>query len=157
MSCLWKQFPDEMLHHKTFAKKAPHFFWFQVGDLNISDIFYKIQNIKWWPVFPVITNSTYTCLSPWALRFESHLATSPNSVFSMTAAIATFDQIKYFSLTIEEINYCVFDRPTVSVNTKLSIEIFQNALNNWTACIFIYVLLQFFLVSFYLKFFSSGF
>ena len=44
MSCLWKLFPDEMFHHKTSAKKAPNLFWFQVWDLNISDIFYKILN-----------------------------------------------------------------------------------------------------------------
>ena len=58
MSCLWRQFPDEMLDQKTFAKKAPTFFWLQDGDLNI---------LNWWPVFPVITYWTYTCLSPWAL------------------------------------------------------------------------------------------
>ena len=40
MPCFWKQFPDEMLHQKTFAKKAPTFFWLQAGDLNISNIFY---------------------------------------------------------------------------------------------------------------------
>ena len=64
MSSLWKQFPNEMLHEKTFAKKAPNFFWFQVGDLNISDIFYKVQNLYLWPVFPVITHWTCTCLNP---------------------------------------------------------------------------------------------
>ena len=26
MSCLWKQFPDKMLHQKTLGKKAPIFF-----------------------------------------------------------------------------------------------------------------------------------
>ena len=67
MSCLWKQFPDEMLHKKTLPKKAPNFFWFQVGDLNISDIFEKIQNFNRLTVFPVITHWTYTHISPWAL------------------------------------------------------------------------------------------
>ena len=43
MSCLWKQSPDEMFHQKTFAK-TPYFVWFQVEDLNISDIFYRTQN-----------------------------------------------------------------------------------------------------------------
>ena len=66
MSCLWKQFPDEILHQKTL-KKTPHLFWFKVGDINISDIFYKIQNFNRLPVFPVITHWTYTRLSPWAL------------------------------------------------------------------------------------------
>ena len=42
-------------------------FWFLVGDYYISDMFYRIQNLNLWPVFPVITHWTYTCLSPWAL------------------------------------------------------------------------------------------
>ena len=50
MSYLLKQFPDEMLHQKILAKKAPIFFWFQVWD-----IFYESQNFNWWPVCPVIT------------------------------------------------------------------------------------------------------
>ena len=52
---------------ENIRKKAPHFFWFQVGNLNITKIFYKIQNFKWLLVFAVITHWTYTCLSPWAL------------------------------------------------------------------------------------------
>ena len=52
---------------KKHKQKSTKFFWFQVGDLNILDIFYRIQNFNWWPVFPVITLWTYTCLSPWAL------------------------------------------------------------------------------------------
>ena len=67
MSCLWKQFPDEMVHQKTLAKKAPIFFWFQVWDLTILGSFYKSQNFNWRPVCPVLTHWTYTCLSPWAL------------------------------------------------------------------------------------------
>ena len=35
-----------MLQKKTFTKKAPNFFWILVQDFNISDIFYKIQNLK---------------------------------------------------------------------------------------------------------------
>ena len=42
---------------KHLPKKASTF-WFQVGVLKISDIFYKIQNFNWWPVFPVITHWT---------------------------------------------------------------------------------------------------
>ena len=68
MSCLWKQFLDEILHQKTLGKKASHFCWFQVWDLNILDIFYKIQNFNYWTVCPVITHWTYTWLSPWALK-----------------------------------------------------------------------------------------
>ena len=45
-------------------------FWFQVWDLNISDIFYKSQNFNGWLVSPVITYWTYTCLSPWALLLK---------------------------------------------------------------------------------------
>ena len=36
---------------ENIRKKAPHFFWFQVGYLKTSQIFYKIQNYKWWLVF----------------------------------------------------------------------------------------------------------
>ena len=67
MSCLWKQFPDEILHRKTFPKST-NFLLPQVGDLKISDIFYNIQNFNGWPVFfPVITHWTYTWLSAWAI------------------------------------------------------------------------------------------
>ena len=38
MSCWLKQYPDKMFYEKSVAKKAP-FFWFQFGDLNITDIF----------------------------------------------------------------------------------------------------------------------
>ena len=34
-----------MLRKKTFTKKAPNIFWIQVQHVNISDIFYKIQNL----------------------------------------------------------------------------------------------------------------
>ena len=46
MSCLWQQFQEEMLHKKTFTKKAPNIFCIQVQDVNHSDIFYKIQTLK---------------------------------------------------------------------------------------------------------------
>ena len=46
MPCLWLQFQDEMLHKKTFTKKTPDTSWIQVQDFNISDFFYKIQNLK---------------------------------------------------------------------------------------------------------------
>ena len=46
MSCLWKEFEDEILHKKTFTKKTPDIFCMQVQDLNVSDIFYKIQCLK---------------------------------------------------------------------------------------------------------------
>ena len=45
MSPLCKQFYDEQLHEKTFAKNI-FFFWFLVKDLNFQDTFYKIQNIN---------------------------------------------------------------------------------------------------------------
>ena len=45
-----------------------HNFLLPVEDLNISNIFYKIQNFNGWPVFfSVITPLTDTFLSPWAL------------------------------------------------------------------------------------------
>ena len=31
---------DEKVHEKTFTNKAHNFFWFQVGDIKMSDIFY---------------------------------------------------------------------------------------------------------------------
>ena len=43
---LWQQFPDEMLHQKTLAKKAQFLGGFQGQDLNILDIFYKSQNFN---------------------------------------------------------------------------------------------------------------
>ena len=67
MSCSLKQFLNEMIYQKTFAKTASICLGFQVGDLNNSDIYYRIQNFIWWPVFSIITHWTYTCLSPWAL------------------------------------------------------------------------------------------
>ena len=36
--------PKFTLHQKTLRKKAPGFFWFLVGDFNISGLFYKTQN-----------------------------------------------------------------------------------------------------------------
>ena len=45
MSHLCKQFYDEGLHEKTFAKNI-NFFWFLVKDFNFQDTFYKIQNIN---------------------------------------------------------------------------------------------------------------
>ena len=56
---------------ENMCKKAP-FFWLQVGDLDISIIFYKIQNFYRWPVLSVITHWTYTFLSPWALRLTKY-------------------------------------------------------------------------------------
>ena len=35
-----------MLQKKIFSKKAPDIFCIHVQDFNISDIFYKIQNLK---------------------------------------------------------------------------------------------------------------
>ena len=43
MSHLWKKVQVEMIDAKTFTKKAVTLFWFPVKDINIPDIFYKIQ------------------------------------------------------------------------------------------------------------------
>ena len=43
-----------MLHKKTFTKKAPDIFCIQVQDLYISDVFYKIQNLKKWQMKAVV-------------------------------------------------------------------------------------------------------
>ena len=37
---------DEILHEETFTKKTPDIFCIQIHNLNISDIFYKIKNLK---------------------------------------------------------------------------------------------------------------
>ena len=37
-----------MLDQKTLTKKLLNIFWFHVQDFNISEIFYKIQNLKKW-------------------------------------------------------------------------------------------------------------
>ena len=39
---------------ENIIKKGTYFFWFLVGDFDISNIFYKIQNLNSWPVFPVV-------------------------------------------------------------------------------------------------------
>ena len=46
-----------MVHEKTFTNKAQHFFWFQVGDIKISDIFYKIQKFRRTSLAPIITSN----------------------------------------------------------------------------------------------------
>ena len=43
---------------ENICKKSTHFFWLQVGDLNISNTFYEIQNFNGWPVFSVMTHWT---------------------------------------------------------------------------------------------------
>ena len=43
-----------MLNKKTFTKTAPHILCIQVQDFNISDIFYKIQNLKKWKMKAVV-------------------------------------------------------------------------------------------------------
>ena len=42
MSHLWKKVQDEMIGEKTLTKKAQTSFWFQVKDIKIPDMFYKI-------------------------------------------------------------------------------------------------------------------
>ena len=46
MSCLLKQFQDEMLQWKILAKKTVNISWFNVRDFNILDIIYKIYHTK---------------------------------------------------------------------------------------------------------------
>ena len=46
MSCLWKQFPDEMLHQKTLAKKHQFFFG------------YRFEISTFWAVFTKTKTST---------------------------------------------------------------------------------------------------
>ena len=46
-----------MVHEKTFTDKAQNFFWFQVGDIKISEIFYKIQKFLRTSWAPMITTN----------------------------------------------------------------------------------------------------
>ena len=49
-----------MVTEKTFTKEAQNFFWFQVGYIKISEIFYKIQKFQrtsWAPI--ITTNGIY--------------------------------------------------------------------------------------------------
>ena len=43
---MWEKFQYEMVHQKTLAKRTLDCFGFQVGDINISDNFYKIKKFK---------------------------------------------------------------------------------------------------------------
>ena len=52
--CLWLEFQDKMWHKKTFTKTAHNIFCIHVQDFNMSDIFYKIQNLKKWKMKPVV-------------------------------------------------------------------------------------------------------
>ena len=58
VSHLWKKFQNEIVHQRTFTKKAPNFFWLPVKDIKISYIFYKIQNFQGHPWASIIA----TCL-----------------------------------------------------------------------------------------------
>ena len=58
VSHLWEKFQDEIVHQRTFTKKAPNFFWLFVKDMNIPYIFYKIQNFQGTPWASIIA----TCL-----------------------------------------------------------------------------------------------
>ena len=69
-------------NHKTHENKALSFFWFLFKDFNISNIFYKIQNLKKWQLVSVITHWTYTCLNPWALRKKNHNYLQTDKVYS---------------------------------------------------------------------------
>ena len=55
VSHLWKKFQDEIVHQRTFTKKAPKFVWLLVKDMKIPYIFYKIQNFQGTPWASIIT------------------------------------------------------------------------------------------------------
>ena len=52
-----KKIQDEMVHEKTSTNKAQYFFWFQVGDIKILDIVYKIQKFLRTSWAPIITTN----------------------------------------------------------------------------------------------------
>ena len=62
MSKVYKIFQEETRITKHLL------FWFLLGDFNISNIFYKIQNLNEWQLVSVITHMTYTFLNPWTLN-----------------------------------------------------------------------------------------
>ena len=55
---------------KNIWKKSLDFFWFLVRDLDISNNFYKIQNLHYWPVIPVnqLVRRILKALSPFQLH-----------------------------------------------------------------------------------------
>ena len=54
----------------TPTNKAPYFFWFLCGDFDISDIFYKIQILNKYPVFPIIITELILSLIPEPLVYS---------------------------------------------------------------------------------------
>ena len=56
-------------NYKTCAKKTLSVFWFLFGDFNISNIFYKIQNLNEWQLVSVIIHWPYTFLNAGWLPF----------------------------------------------------------------------------------------
>ena len=54
-----------MVHEKTSTNKAQYYFWFQVGDIKISDIFYKIQKFVTTSWAPKITTNGINFLMAW--------------------------------------------------------------------------------------------
>ena len=62
-----EKFQDEMVTEKTFTKKAHNIFGFQVGDIKISDIFYKIQKFLRTAWAPIITTNGINFLNGRAL------------------------------------------------------------------------------------------
>ena len=65
-----------MIHDKTSTNKAQYFFWFQVGDFKISDIFYKIQKFLRTSWAPVITTNGISFLMAGPLGTQG----GPNSL-----------------------------------------------------------------------------
>ena len=55
---------------ENYSKKTLDCFLFQVGDINISDNFYKIEKLKYRSVFFLSNNHYwfYIFLNPWALK-----------------------------------------------------------------------------------------
>ena len=68
MSNMWKIVQGKPENQGTHAKKAQHFFWFQVEDIKISDIIYKIQNFLAASWASIITTYLIKLLSTGQLR-----------------------------------------------------------------------------------------
>ena len=91
MSCVWKQFQDEMLHQKKIAKDPLDFFWFKAGDFNISDIFYKIKkNLNKGLVFLATTHWTYMCLSPLEELIRVNRTRYPQNIAKINLSVSQY-------------------------------------------------------------------
>ena len=90
MQCIVKcveSFSIKSENHETPTTKHHFFVWFLVEDINISDIFYKIQNLKGGTVFPVVPllRRILQPLSPLAISSKNYFVyfLNPRSIIRL--------------------------------------------------------------------------